>query len=267
MATAQKLFMSSEFVGHRPDHSSSDLEALLAGLYREHLLLDEVHPYILEHQKPACIANQVRTFHWYRPYLPASGAVLDWGCYHAPDACLLRAWYGDNLELHGCDFAARNEHRVFHEFAKLEYQQLSDSVELPYPSGKFDTIIASGVLEHTAMDYESLKELHRVLKQDGLLIISYLPNWLSVGEWMLRNIHKKNFHRRLYTVSDTVKLLKHSGFNPKSIQYHTFFWERQVERIGLGRLSNRVSGLLKTVLPLQIFSSTHRCIAQKVKVM
>jgi ubiquinone/menaquinone biosynthesis C-methylase UbiE len=267
MIAPQKLFTSSEFIGHQPDHSSSDLETLLGSLYRQHLLLNEAHPYILEHQKPACIKNQVRTFHWYRPYLPTMGAVLDWGCYHAPDACLLRAWYGDRLELHGCDFADRNAHRVFHDFAKTEYRQLSDNVELPYQSGKFDTIIASGVLEHTAMDYESLKELHRVLKEDGLLIISYLPNSLSVGEWILRNIHKKNFHRRLYNVSDTIQLLKHSGFYPKSIQYHTFFWERLVERIGLGRWSTSVSGLLKTVLPLQILSSTHRCIAQKVKVM
>jgi SAM-dependent methyltransferase len=267
MTVASKLLSPSQLISSGADNASINLEVMLASLYRDHCALHPPHPYILEHQKPACIANQVRTFQWYRPYLPPSGSVLDWGCYHSPDACMLRAWYGDRFELHGCDFADRDAHRVFHDFSGCDYRQLDDCVELPYPSAAFDAVIASGTLEHTAMDYESLKELHRVLKPDGVLIISYLPNSLSVREWIQRNVHKKDFHRRLYGASEAIQLLKRSGFYPATMRYHTFFWERIVEKAGLGYWRDRVAGALSKLLPLQTLSSTHCCIANKVKVM
>ncbi len=247
--------------------NDSDLESLLASLYQQHIALKPPHPYILEHQQPRCIANQVRTFHWYRPYLPANGAILDWGAYHGPDSCLLRAYCGDRFELHACDFAERQEHRVFHDFSRTKYRQLNDCVELPYLNEEFAAVIASGVLEHCAMDYESLKELYRVLKPEGVLIISYLPNWLSVREWIQRNINQKDFHRRLYGVSETRQLLKRAGFYPETMRYHTFFWERLVEKIGLSRWREGAAEVLRKCMPCQIFSSTHCCIARKVAVM
>jgi SAM-dependent methyltransferase len=267
MTTARKLI----FPGASPDaphlQKDIDLESILASLYREHLSIGIPHPYILEHQQPKCIANQVRTFHWYRPYLASHGAILDWGSYHAPDSCMLRAWYGNTFELHACDFADRNEYRVFHDYSKCEYRQLNDSVRLPYPDETFAAIIASGVLEHTAMDYESLKELYRVLKPEGVIIISYLPNRLSVREWIQRHFHRRDFHRRLYGVSETIQLLKHSGYYPETICYHTFFWQRLAEMVGLRRYRNSFASALRKILPLQIFCSTHCCVARKVRVM
>ena len=61
--------------------------------------------------------NHVLTFLWYRRYLPDEGAILDWGCNHAPDSCLLRMAYGQRLRLHGCDFVDSGLYAVFHEFA------------------------------------------------------------------------------------------------------------------------------------------------------
>lgn len=267
MTAARKLFSTSSIIPAVEDNRSIDLEAMLASLYRDHIALHSPHSYILEHQQPACIANQVRTFHWYRPYLPTAGSVLDWGCFHGPDSCMLRASYGDRFKLHACDFADRDTHRVFHDFSGCDYHKLNDCVKLPYDSAVFDAVIASGTLEHTATDYESLKELYRVLKPDGVLIISYLPNALSLREWIQRKIHKKDFHRRLYGVSETVQLLKRSGFYPATMRYHTFFWERMVEKAGLGLWRDGIAKVLQKLLPLQVFSSTHCCIAHKVNVM
>jgi ubiquinone/menaquinone biosynthesis C-methylase UbiE len=52
---------------------------------------------------------------------------------------------------------------------------LSEIVKLPYPDDSFDAVLASGVLEHVPLDYESLKELHRVLRVRGRMIVTYLP--------------------------------------------------------------------------------------------
>jgi len=47
---------------------------------------------------------------WYGPavsvlrtVLAGRTSILDWGCHHAPDACLIRARFGQAVALHGCD--------------------------------------------------------------------------------------------------------------------------------------------------------------------
>ena len=95
------------------------------------------------------------------------------------------------------------------------------AVRLPYADDSFDGAIASGVLEHVPMDYESLKELHRVIKPGGRLILTYLPNLASVEEWRLRRRGRNDSHRRLYSPSHLRALLTHSGFWPLVIAHQT----------------------------------------------
>ena len=46
-----------------------------------------------------------------------------------------------------------------------------DIMNIPYADGSFDLNYCSHVLEHVADDRKALKELHRVLKNDGLALI------------------------------------------------------------------------------------------------
>lgn len=243
---------------------SLDLAHFLANLFQEQLGLTPGNRYLLEHGRPACIANHVRTFHWYLPYLPEQGVVLDWGCQHAPDSCLLQARCPDRFELHGCDFPVAGTFQAFHDFAGIQYKQLQDDAHLPFASNSFDVVIGSGVLEHAARDYECLKELYRILKPNGLLVVSYLPNWLSIKEWRRRTFGNHDFHRRLYGMSEAKQLLKRSGFYPIASRYHTFFWERVVSAVGLGRWRRGLSAVAGTLLPVQVFSSTLGFLARKV---
>jgi SAM-dependent methyltransferase len=243
------------------------LQHVLEQLYREQLALEPDNGYLLEHGSQKAIANQISTFHWYRPFLPEAGTVLDWGCNHAPDSCLLRHWFGDCLSLHSCDFLEPDRYPVFHDFARSVHKRLEDEVRLPFPSSFFDAVIGSGVLEHTALDYESLKELHRVIKPDGILVISYLPNWLSIKEWVRRSVTKRDFHRRLYGRGEATQLLKRSGFYPVAARYHTFFWEQLLVAVGLRRWEQGLSSLLARALPAQVFASTLCFVARKVTMM
>jgi SAM-dependent methyltransferase len=253
------------------------LQELLADLYRKQLALApdnphlrEIYPddsYLREHGRPASIANHIRTFHWYRRHLPERGTVLEWGCQHAPDSCLLRAWYGDRLSLHSCDFNNRACYPVFHDFAQSAYAQLEDEVRLPFAANFFDAVLGSGVLEHTVMDYESLKELRRVLKPEGVLILMYLPNWLSVKEWVRRVVRQRDFHRRLYGLGEAKQLLKRCGLYPVAAGYQTFFWQRLLAAVGLRRWEDGLSGVLTRLLPVHVFSSTLCLVARKVSMM
>lgn len=222
------------------------LRSALQSLLRRHL---EDHPdahYLQVHSQPTYVDGHVKTFRQYTRFLPDGGELLDWGCRHAPDSCLLKTVYPDRFRLHGCDFAKPERFARFHEYAGLDYRQLTEIVATPYASSSFDAVIGSGVLEHVAMDYESLKELHRILKPGGVMIITYLPNWLSWREWMRRVIWKRGFHRRLYGLAEARQLLKRTGFLPLVAthdSHHTFLF------------------------PLRWFSSTLTLVARKVEAM
>ena len=234
----------------------------MENLYEKHLITDPNNQYLIEHSTRRRIADRVRTFRWYEPYLPSDGTILEWGCNHAPDSCLLRCSYGKRFSLHGCDFVPPDRYLHFYDYAGLSYTPLQDVVNIPYAPDSFDAVIGSGVLEHVAMDYESLKEIYRILKPDGVLIITYLPNWLSVNEWFRRVIRKKAFHRRLYRMSGTRQLLKRVGFCPVHSRYHTFLWDRILENIPSDTLISILNNLLTHLLPVHLFCST-LCIAAK----
>ena len=209
--------------------------AVLENLYRKQMAALPYDGYLREHGDPGCIHNQVKTFAWYSSFLPETGRFLDWGCHHAPDACLLRAAYGHRFIIDGCDWMPEGQYGTFHDFAGLNYAKLEHIVQLPYEDNSFDVVLGSGVLEHVAMDYESLRELHRIVKPNGTLIITYLPNWLSIKEWYRRVIRRKDFHRRLYGLAETSQLLKRSGFYPVYAGPHTFFGRRILGRFMPGK--------------------------------
>jgi SAM-dependent methyltransferase len=194
---------------------------VLADLYRQELA-DEPTAYLLEHSRPPVILHQVNVFAWYSEHLPPAGRVLDWGCNHGPDLCLLRSAFGDRYELHGADFAPADAYPAFRRYAGAVYQHLTDPLQLPFPPNHFDAVIASGVLEHVAMESESLKQLHRILRPGGLLVISYLPYRWSVSEAYRRWVLKKDFHRKRFDLGQLNRLLMSCGFLPDEIRTQGF---------------------------------------------
>ena len=197
------------------------LERQLRSLYVQQIAARPADEYIKRHALPEFAAGSVAVFRWYERFLPQSGTILDWGCRHAPDSCLLRMEHGEQYELHGCDVESSDAFLPFHRFANLKYRALENIVRIPYPDQMFDAVIATGVLEHAARDYDSLRELHRILKPDGRLIISYLPNRLSLSEWWVRHIKKSGFHQRLYRLGEARNMLLHSGFEPLEWGYQS----------------------------------------------
>jgi SAM-dependent methyltransferase len=254
--------------------STNALCGVLADLYRRQRAILPDNWYLEEHSGQQVIRGQVELFQRYLSHLPRQGAVLDWGCYHAPDACLLRTVTGDLHDLYGCDWQAPGEFEVFHRHANLHYRPVTDLFHIPFADGKFDAVIGSGTLEHTAMDYESLKEVHRVLKPGGVFVITYLPNRLSYQEFLLRRARRHRddrplFHRRLYNPGQIRQLLLHTGFDPLVATYTSRFWERRVGWVvPNARWAAWLAAPLKFLLPIHMFtSSTLFAVARKVIVM
>jgi len=93
---------------------------------------------------------------------------------------------------------------------------------LPYEDQSFDAVISTGVLEHAANDGESLKELYRVIKPGGFLIVNKLPNRYSWTEWLNRHLQRPN-HLRRYSLHEIKNTFLHYGFLPVASGYHQIF--------------------------------------------
>ena len=122
--------------------------------------------------------------------------------------------------IHACDF----DNTTFGSSASridssIQFKALNHETVIPFEDHYFDYVIGSGVLEHCALERESLKEVRRILKDDGIFIITFLPNRYSWSECLAR-VLKKGHHRRLYSIKYITRLLLNHGFVPMECGYH-----------------------------------------------
>ena len=169
----------------------------------------------------ATLDRHIRAFQIYAPYLSDDMRVLDWGCRHAPDSCMMRTLY-PNIDLHGCDFAD-DDFSVFHDYARLNFKTIRHEFALPYDDQSFDAVLSSGVLEHVGFEHESIREVWRVLKDDGLLFVTFLPNRSSLTENMSRLMGSYGGHNRLYDLEKTKDVFLRSGFVVEQYGFHQVF--------------------------------------------
>lgn len=165
-------------------------------------------------------------------------AILDCGCGDGIYLTAINEMYHCNL--HGFDMDIKN---LF--LAKKSLRNTSVNLSrgniynLPYPDNYFDKIFCSEVLEHIPDDAKAMGELNRVLKKEGLLIIT-VPNhnypllWNPINKLLekLTGKHIKsgfwagiwNMHLRLYTQSEIVSLVENAGFeirNKKALTHYS----------------------------------------------
>jgi len=91
------------------------------------------------------------------------GKLLDVGC-HKGD---LKEYLSKEITYYGIDSSDNN----FFNYTKCDL----NTKKLPYADKAFDMINCSAVLEHLFYPYEILKELYRMLKDNGVCVVS-LPN-------------------------------------------------------------------------------------------
>ncbi len=92
--------------------------------------------------------------------------------------------------------------------------------KLPYNDNQFDVVLVLDVLEHIEDDKKAIKELHRVLKPDGILI-SFVPAFMIL--WGITDEVSQHFRR--YTKSELVSKLKESDFKIiRSTYFNTFLF-------------------------------------------
>jgi SAM-dependent methyltransferase len=94
----------------------------------------------------------------------------------------------------------------------LDAMQLHVDAELPFVSASFDTIFCSHVLEHVFSPFPFLRELRRVLRVGGTLVL-VVPN--------SRNLRRAAFmrgHVSYYDADNLYYTLRAAGFRPSMIK-------------------------------------------------
>lgn len=79
---------------------------------------------------------------------------------------------------------------------------------LPYPDERFDSCFTGEVLEHLSDPLPTLREIHRVLKRGGLLIVTTPLQWEGFNP----------DHKHEYGVQELKGLLSEAGLNVESVQ-------------------------------------------------
>jgi SAM-dependent methyltransferase len=100
------------------------------------------------------------------------GKLLDIGCCRGG----LRKYLHDDLEYYGVDVLSNN----FKNFVPIDLNNKT----LPFKSKQFEAVNCTDVLEHLFYPLKMLQEIKRVLKDDGVVLIS-LPNDKGLNQLML----------------------------------------------------------------------------------
>ncbi len=101
---------------------------------------------------------------------------------------------------------------VDHEYIPgLIVQSIEDT--LPVQNESFDAVVCNEVLEHLERDQDALREIHRVLKRDGLLslTIPFISSFSRADE--------AEYHVRVHTEKTLSRLLHACGFEVDRIIY------------------------------------------------
>ena len=140
--------------------------------------------------------------------------ILDVGCGTGANLLMLSN-YG---EAEGVDIS--EDALAFCRERGLQKVKHGAAEELPYEDGTFDLVTALDVVEHIDDDVASLREMRRVLRPDGRVLL-FVPTFMFL--WGLQD--DVSNHRRRYRLPELHRVLDQAGFDVERSTYAniTFF--------------------------------------------
>lgn len=140
--------------------------------------------------------------------------ILDVGCGTGANLLML-SQFGD---AEGVDVS--EDALTFCRERGLDKVKLGAGEALPYDDGTFDLVTALDVVEHMDDDLAGLREMRRVLRPGGRVLL-FVPTFMFL--WGLQD--EVSNHRRRYRLSELRRVLEQAGFEIERTTYAniTFF--------------------------------------------
>lgn len=152
----------------------------------------------------------------------SGGRILDIGCGRGKMLIKLekKGW-----QVYGTELSERS---AFFALEKLGLNIFTgDFIKAGYPSDFFDCITMWHILEHLDDPVAVMKEVHRIIKSDGVLVIA-VPNYgglqavISRSEWFHLDVPRHYFH---YSRSSLKKLLNDFDFTIMDEKHFSFEYD------------------------------------------
>jgi len=226
-------------------------------------------PKIEKNRTPYDVESKVESFHWWfvvrRKLLKSilcslnvqkNSLTLDIGCGTGSN---LRVLVSAGLHPIGLD---RSICALTLVKEKGDYPLLvGDLNKLPLKTKSVGLIIAMDILEHLEDDTHGINESYRVLKEDGLLILT-VPAFRFL--WGIQD--RVTGHKRRYTRKEIMNKIKEAGFDLLKSSYFNFFLffpiliaRRIIQLLGLEIGSENevnfplLNFILKTIFSLELY--------------
>ncbi|TDD42711.1 class I SAM-dependent methyltransferase [Saccharopolyspora elongata] len=105
-----------------------------------------------------------------------------------------------------------------------------DALALPFPDEHFDCVIASEIMEHIPEDEKAMRELVRVVKPGGRVVVTVPRAWPEKICWALSDEYHQveGGHVRIYSADELIGKLRDAGLRPAFRHYahalHSPYW-------------------------------------------
>lgn len=161
-----------------------------------------------------------------KKYLHDCGVVVDTGCGYRGR---LLKWILDHYKIEkgiGIDLSVDEDLKI----PKMVLLKSDLNGDLPIETGLADFVISTAVIEHLSNSPQYVKEIARVLKSGGELVIT-TPSKLAkpILEFMAFKLHVINTqeikdHKYYFSLSELKQLLIGNGFKEENIKSQTFLF-------------------------------------------
>src|SRR5689334_15005691 len=175
--------------------------------------------------QPIGIWNYIRIANSIARHIPAAD-LLDWGCGYGQMTYLLqrRGFRVTSFDIGTPDMPMPDIPLC----NGLKIIRTTHPTQLPFEDATFDIVLGSGVLEHVdehsepGNERKSLRELARVLRPGGRLLIYQLPQRYAWQEAIIRTWKLGYAHPRRYTAAEITAMLAQAGFSVRHIARANF---------------------------------------------
>ena len=179
--------------------------------------------------------------------VPYRGRILDVGC---GTGSLMIHLVRRGYEVSGIDMSEDSVKRadeLLRQYAPTAKTMIKkgSADQIDFPDGMFDAVVAAEVLEHVEKDHVAVKEFYRVLKPQGLCIITVPahPYLWDISDEMAghkRRYSKENLLSLFNSLSFNVEKVIFMGFPFMRLYHRLVFlrWARHINRNRTGKISS-----------------------------